>query len=316
MTRVRNGILAAGVLALGGAAIWLVFRDGGKSPTAGAEALPVAPGPTPLPVAPPPPAAPAVQQDPLAVAEVPWKAAPAAAGAWSGPTPEADREVLRRIEALRARPLGTRRLAQALAAAAASGDAVAIRMLLRLAEEPGFECQALVALGGVRRPEAQAEVAVRLTSLLASPTNEIRFVAIRSLARVRGDAAVPQVVAFVDRSLNTRDGFEQAAGCAGVAALGEIRSDAGVSALAGLLKGGARPDWLPDFGSEVLATLRRLLAPAPGQPALPEPTIEAVRNAARCYAADLRRKLPGPDNPPGRAYIEAKIRETEELAAR
>lgn len=233
---------------------------------------------------------------------------------WGPLTTAENRDVEDRLAALRGRALGPRKFQAALQEAARSDDLIAIRVVLKLADDLEAELPALEALGLVRYEPAYPDVAAKLHQKLSAASPAVRAAALNSFARIAGDAAIPDAERFIREGWQAGNGHELEVCLEGVRALGQIRSEAGLRALASILKGGARPDWLPDFGSAVIATLASSVQSYEPDGAGSSGICSRVLREVEGYAADLDRKRPGADNPPGRAYIEDKIAEADSLA--
>lgn len=235
--------------------------------------------------------------------------------AWQTLPPEDQALFVQRLGVLKANFLDRpRKLREQLIGLAQAGTAIDIHMLLAFIDDPQNREAAIEALGYVANPHARSNLAARVRLVIADPGVSLSMVAIRSYARLLGDAAIPEVRQYIDGGWRAHNGSELMVCGAGVKALGDIPTPASAAALVELLNNAPSRLWLPDFGSEVVCALVRVIPST----TVGQPTTGNAENAQRAlltYADTLRRKMPGPDNAPGRAYYEVKIREAVTAAA-
>jgi hypothetical protein len=205
------------------------------------------------------------------------------------------------VAKIRTSDMGNKDLVKSLRGLALDGGTTAIEALMLLAAEPGYEVPTLEALGAVRSPEARDGVGKFLKERFGSRNPHAAGAAVRSYARIFGDAAVPEVAEYIRLRWQMRDGYELQAASAGAVALGQLNTPASTAALAAELARAFEPGWLPDYGSAVVAALAKSKEPA-------------AREALLNYAETLQARMPGPDNPPGRVYYEEKIAEARTAA--
>jgi HEAT repeat protein len=197
------------------------------------------------------------------------------------------------------------------------GDDVSVEALLQLSrEKEDIGMAALSALGGVRSEGGRMKVAEELKKRMADGGPAVVSAAAAGYIRVKGDESLADVRAFLLRNYERPDGMGQQVCGAAVKALGDLDTEAGDLVLIEELARGVQPTWLPDYGSEVVRALakagRRSVERRVGGRVLIQPPralSAAAREALLAYGETLKRKMPGPDNPPGRKFYEEKIAE-------
>lgn len=193
------------------------------------------------------------------------------------------------------------------------GNSIDLHLIMAFLDTPSGGIPAIEALGYVENVNARPELSLLLKGKMDSGNIPISVAAVKSYARIQGDDAIPDIEGFITRGWLSQNGCELDLCVAGVKALGEIRTPAGVVALISQLREAGSPGWLPDFGSEVVATLDQWAPPSVTAGRVPR---EEIRRALLSYAEVLRRKMPGPENEPGRVYYEQKIQEALSAAGR
>lgn len=202
------------------------------------------------------------------------------------------------------------------------GNSIDVHLILAFVGTPSGDIPALEALGYVKNINARAELSALLKEKMESGKMNVAMAAVKSFARIQGDDAISDVERFISRGWQSASGYEVELCAAGVSALGEIRTPAGVVAVISQLHDAERPAWLLDFGSCVVATLDQMGQRSPGQTTpdsiheRSEIPRELIHQALLNYAAVLRKKMPGPSNKPGQVYYEQKIQEAERAAQR
>ena len=227
------------------------------------------------------------------------------------------------MQAIRASARGTRQTRQTMADLVRQGDDDSIEVLLRLSREQGdLASAALSALGEVTGSQLRARVAGELQRRMGDGVADAVSAAVVGYIRVMGDEALAEARAFLRRNGDRPDGSGQAVCTAAAKALGELDTPAADQVLIEELGRGMEPGWLPDYGSEVVRALakpdrktvernvRGFRSVHPKRALSPE-----ARGALVNYAACLVKKMPGPDNPPGRTYYQEKIEEVRAALA-
>lgn len=197
-----------------------------------------------------------------------------------------------------------------------------VKVVLALAGEEWCAEVAVEALGLVRDPVMKEEVMVFLWGKTSGASVELACDALKSYGMVGGAEAVPKLGEYILGNYRRPDGFGESVCAAAVQALSEIPGDASLEVLLSELKRGREKDWLPDYGSKVIAAVGRhdmksggiSWVPESRQVGLTGKNKEQIRVALLDYAESLRAKLPGPTNPIGQQYLEEKIAEAETLA--
>jgi hypothetical protein len=190
-------------------------------------------------------------------------------------------------------------------------------VLLRLSRETGdMAMEALAALGTVRGDAARAPAADELKKRMTDAGPAVVSTAVAAYVRLKGDEAMPEVRTFLTQNWDRPDGMGQQVRSAAVQALGDLDTPAADRVLIEELGRGVEPGWLPDYGSEVVRALAK-----PGRKTVEKsvrgfrsiqpkrPLSMEARGALLAYGEILTRKMPGPDNPPGRKFYEEKIAE-------
>lgn len=216
--------------------------------------------------------------------------------------PRAGESIEAAVERFKKTEMGRKVLAKNLTALAVARDPRAFKMLLLLADDREFDPpMVLEALGQVDNPANKPAAAEKARAHFADRSIAAVGAALNAYARLKGDAGVGDISGFIRTNWNRPDGYGEQVCSSAVQALGAVRTPAAVGALVAELQRVGEPGWLPDYGSVVVATLARQRSPE-------------VRPALMAYAEGLAAKMPGPDNPPGRKYIEEKIAEARAAA--
>jgi hypothetical protein len=239
--------------------------------------------------------------------------------AWKNLSPTDQEKLEKQLRELEAEKLGSMKLPHRIAGIASRGTAVDIHMVLTLLAKPETEHSALAALGLVRNPHAKADIAATIKPKITDPRMDISFAAVRSYSQLLGDGAIPEVQQYIARGWQAHNGYELHVCTAGVKALAENKTPAGAMAIASLLNDAPRPEWLPDYGTEIVAAMEQLaryasLKEAAGQPTELLTVRDIAIKALDDYAEALRRKMPDSTNPPGRQYYQEKINEALTLS--
>ncbi|MDI6774110.1 MAG: hypothetical protein QME60_01770 [Verrucomicrobiota bacterium] len=228
-----------------------------------------------------------------------------------------------RAKAIRSANLGARALPVELTRMARQGAEEGVEALLALSRESApMGLEAIEALGETGATSLHARVGAVLKERFGDSNVSVVCASAHSYIRVLGDASIAEMRAFVRRNWARSDGWGERVCGAAVKALGELDSSAGDRLLMEELRRANRPDWLPDYGSAVVKALaktelKEARTNVRGHVVVrpPRPLSAEARAALEAYAAALERKMPGPDNPPARRYIEEKIAEARAALA-
>jgi hypothetical protein len=175
------------------------------------------------------------------------------------------------------------------------GDARSVAILKALGDRNTYlDYAAVEALGRVRTGTG----ADYLADKLDHADSRVICAAVRSLAAVQGEAALPRIVAALQAHRTRADGHQDVVRTACVEALGSLGVSAGVPPLKNELDL-AVSDLGYEYAASVVAALRQIADPA----AIPVLRAYIVR-LEKDYAAMT-------DNPMGQDYLREKIRETE-----
>ncbi len=217
--------------------------------------------------------------------------------------------VTNRLAALLAAGLGSQKMADELERLGRKSDDISIGMLLALSNDREWGAQAIRALGGTRTSAARIRVADALRKKLTAADVETVCVAAETYAQVAKNEATPDLQAMIGQNWMRPDGRGQQVCAAAVRGLGSINTPASEQALLDQLARVNEPGWLPDYGSSVVAALANMPQGSVNLQASARRLSPEVTTALDAYAAALEQRMPGPDNPPGRKYIEEKIAE-------
>ena len=189
-----------------------------------------------------------------------------------------------------------RRLAQ-VELLARKADAASARTLMALADrDTQLNAAAIEALGRVPAPGVPEYLASRLTE----PDPRLLAAAVRSLGRAADASAIAAIADTLRRNRRREDGYQDTVCTACVEALGAIGSPAAVPALAAELEETVGHELQHEYGSAVVAALRRIGS-------------VAARSALDAYAQRLEAELErSRDNPLAIRYLERKISEIKE----
>jgi HEAT repeat protein len=198
-----------------------------------------------------------------------------------------------------ARPLAEREAA--VASLGRKGDAGSVAVLMALGNERAYLNSAAVeALGAVRSAELRPGVEKYMAAKLEHDDSQLACAAARSLARLKGAAAVPELAAALVRNRQRADGHQEIVCSAIVKALEEICSPAAVPALSGELARSEERGWSLEYGSRIVGALRQMRTPEGGA-------------ATSAYAGRLEARKPA--DPLARRYFEEKIAEARSAVA-
>lgn len=187
-------------------------------------------------------------------------------------------------------------------ALARKGDARSVAVLMALGDEKAYLNRfAVEALGGVRpsSPAQRSRVADYLRAKLAEGDALVLCAAIRGLARLLGEAAVPELTAVIKKNRVRADGHEDMVCTSAVRALKDLASARAAPALVAELGRSEEKGWSLEYGSELLAALGRIGTPG-------------ARAAAAAYADRLAARVP--HDPLARQHVEAKVKEARAAA--
>lgn len=205
-----------------------------------------------------------------------------------------------RLAALKdsSRPLA-RREAE-VAELARRGDARAVEVLTALGDERTYLNGAAVrALGAVRDPALKPGVEKYLAARVQHEDSAIACAAARSLAAIRGEAAIPDLALALRANRRRPDGHQEMVCSAIVKALEETGSPLAVPPLAAELERSGDKGWSLEYGSKIVHALRQLRTPEAGA-------------AVSAYADRLEARKPA--DPLAGAYYAEKIAEAREAA--
>jgi HEAT repeat protein len=208
-------------------------------------------------------------------------------GSRTGEGPVSAEVVRSRVAELKdaSRPLAERE--EAVAGLGRQGDAGSVAVLMALGNERAYLNRAAVeALGAVRGAALRPGVEEYLSAKLVNDDSQLACAAARSLARLKGAAAVPELAAALVSNRQRADGHQEIVCSAIVKALEEICSPAAVPALSTELARSEEQGWSLEYGSRIVLALRQIRAPEGGAAA----SAYAVRLEARKPADPLARK--------------------------
>jgi len=175
-----------------------------------------------------------------------------------------------------------------------------IRVLMALGNEKTYlNWAAIEALGTIPNEYCRPDVIEYLKSKLSDPDARVLCSALRSLALQACEAAIPDIAATMEHNRVREDGFQEMVLGAGVTALEQIWSPRIVPVLAAELERSDEKGWSLQYGSHIVAALRRI-GSAEG------------RAAAAAYAGRLAARRP--DDPIAGAYFAKKIAEAQAAA--
>ena len=222
-----------------------------------------------------------------------------------------------RAKALQTAQMGGRRMAEELLRLARQGDDDGVGALAILSREPGdARMSAIEALGSVQTEKMRSRACEELRKLLGDSDVSVECAAVRGYIRVVEDSKLDEARSFIRGNWGRADGWGERVCEAAVRALGERDTADADRLLMEELQRVREPDWLPDYGSTVVAALARTdlkttdrSAPGRIRSRRARGMTADVAAALDAYAEALERRMPGPDNPPGRKFYEEKITE-------
>ncbi len=253
-----------------------------------------------------------------------------------------DEKIASRVERFKAAKHGARVSSTALAAWAKSGGDVSIGALLLLSRDPAWADLVLEAIGTLRKhPKGAERLEEHLLDRINGEDVRLKCHAIKIYGQINPEKAVPELESVIRSNWGRPDGYGELICEAAVEGLARAGTADARALLMSQLERVSEPDWLPDYGSVVVAALvkRRenqnksgkiksfspetafaqeekkpadaLLA---GNQGMSAPLLPEIREALLRYADALSLKMPPEDNPPGRQYIGEKIKEAREKA--
>jgi hypothetical protein len=182
------------------------------------------------------------------------------------------------------------------------GGDVSVATLMEIATQDTYLSRfAMEGLGQFKDLTSEQLTRLRafLVANLKSPDPIMVSSAIRSLARLEGEAAISEIASVLTSNHQRADGQWELVCSAAIEALGQITSTAIVPVLTKELDRSQQPGWSLEYGSRILRVLRQV-----GNP--------EAKAAALVYANVLMAQMP--KDPAGKKYFEQKITEARELA--
>jgi hypothetical protein len=188
-----------------------------------------------------------------------------------------------------------------VAAMGCKGDAESVTVLMAMGDQRVYlNWAAVKALGSVSNAALKPAVAEYLGRRLESGDSRIACESARSLARLKGAEAVPELAAALLRNRQRADGHQEIVCSAIVKTLEEICSPAAVPALSAELARSEEQGWSLEYGSKVVLALRQIRTPEGD-------------TAMLAYADRLEARRPA--DPLARKYFEEKIAEARPVIA-
>lgn len=207
----------------------------------------------------------------------------------------------------------------------ARGTEEQVRTVIALTETSDVRRTAVEALGHVRLLRLHKDVEKQLVTLAYDADISVACSAVASLGKLRREAAIPHIERIIRDNYGggvTGNGLRVC--YSAVKALGEMGDKASLDALLKQLGGVNRRDWVYDYGSELIAALKRhdkrqgmgrfRSKDAEEEPGLSGKYREQIRDELLQYAGQLEKRLPGIPNRASRRYLESKIREAREAS--